>query len=84
MIIRRADRIVNLCEIKFAKYEFEINKDYAEKLRNKVFAFGNEADSAATTHLTFITTYGVKRNAYSSMVQSEVLLDDLFADPVRY
>ena len=35
------------------------------------------------THLTFITTYGVKRNAYSNMVQSEVLLDDLFMDSLR-
>ena len=74
---------MNLCEIKFAKYEFEIKKDYAEKLRNKAFAFGNETAATATTHLTFITTYGVKRNAYSNMVQSEVLLDDLFMDLTR-
>ena len=83
LIISRADRIINLCEIKFAKYEFEIKKDYADKLRNKVFAFGNETGNSATTHLTFITTYGIKRNAYSNMVQSEVLLDDLFVDFIR-
>ena len=77
------DRIVNLCEIKFAKYEFEIKKDYAEKLRNKVFAFGNETGINVMTHLTFITTYGVKRNAHSNIVQSEVQLDDLFTDPIR-
>ena len=83
LVISRADRIVNLCEIKFAKYEFEINKGYAEKLRNKVFTFGNETKTSTATHLTFITTYGVKRNAYSNMVQSEVLLDDLFTDLMR-
>jgi len=83
LIICRADRIVNLCEMKFAKYEFEIKKDYAEKLRNKAFVFGNETGSTSTIHLTFVTTYGVKRNAYSNMVQSEVLLDDLFMDYIR-
>jgi hypothetical protein len=83
LVISRADRIVNLCEIKFAKYEFEIKKDYAAKLRNKVFAFGNETGATATTHLTFVTTYGIKRNAYSNMVQSEVILDDLFLDTLR-
>jgi len=83
LVLSRADRIVNLCEIKFAKYEFEIKKDYAEKLRNKAFVFGNETGISATTHLTFITTYGVKRNAYSNMVQSEILLDDLFNDLKR-
>lgn len=30
--------------------------------------------------LTFVTTYGVKPNAYSSRVQSEVLLEDLFVE----
>jgi len=83
LVISRADRIVNLCEIKFSKYEFEIKKEYSEKLRNKAFSFGNETRTSATTHLTFITTYGVKRNAYSNMVQSEVLLDDLFMDQSR-
>jgi hypothetical protein len=83
LVISRADRIVNLCEVKFSKYEFEIKKDYAEKMRNKAFAFGNETGSVATTHLTFVTTYGVKRNAYSNMVQSEVLLDNLFMAPIR-
>ena len=27
-----------------------------------------------------VTTYGVKPNMYSNMVQSEVTLDDLFAE----
>ena len=83
LVLSRADRIINLCELKFAKYEFEIKKDYSVKLRNKIFAFGNETGASATTHLTFVTTYGVKRNAYSNMVQSEIVLDDLFADDMR-
>lgn len=34
--------------------------------------------SEKALHLTFVTTYGVKRNMYSSIVQSEVTMDDLF------
>lgn len=29
-------------------------------------------------HLTYVTTYGLKRNKHSGIVQSEVTLDDLF------
>jgi len=83
LVINRADRIVNLCEIKFSKYEFEIKKDYAEKLRNKVFAFGSETRNGSTPHLTFVTTYGVKHTGYANMVQSEVIMDDLFSAPIR-
>lgn len=34
--------------------------------------------STQTIQLTFITTFGVKHNMYSGLVQSEVTLDDLF------
>ncbi|MCL2249589.1 MAG: ATP-binding protein [Oscillospiraceae bacterium] len=83
LALLRSDRIVNICEIKFSKYEFAITKDYAEKLRNKLFSFGSETGSKSTLHLTLITTYGIKQNAYSNMVQSEVRLEDLFNVPGR-
>ena len=35
-------------------------------------------DENKSIHLTFITSKGVKQNRYSGIVQSEVLLDDLF------
>ncbi len=31
-----------------------------------------------TIHLTLVTTFGLKENKYSSLVQSQVVLDDLF------
>ena len=32
-----------------------------------------------TLHLTMVTTYGLKPNAWSGMIQNDILLDDLFA-----
>lgn len=29
-------------------------------------------------HLTFVTTFGVRQNMYSGLIQSQVTLDDLF------
>jgi len=31
-------------------------------------------------HLTYVTTYGLKRNKHSGIVKSEVTLDDLFRE----
>lgn len=79
LLIERADHVINVCEIKFSENEYVITKDYDMKLRNKMSAFryaeriGNKA-----LHLSFITTYGVKRNMYGDIVQSQVVLDDLF------
>ena len=80
MVIERGDNTVNLCEMKFSENEFEISKDYEGTLRNKISAFAEEKKKRNSIHLTFVTTYGLKRNMYSDqLVQSEVVLDDLFA-----
>ena len=80
MVIERGDNTINLCEMKFSESEYEITKDYDLVLRNKIVRFTTETKSRKSTQLTFITTYGVHRNPYSSqLVQNEVLLDDLFA-----
>ena len=78
LVIERADRVTNLCEMKFANEAFAIDAEYAAKLREKVGAFKRETGTRSNCHLTFVTTFGLRRNKYSSIVQSEVTLDDLF------
>jgi AAA+ ATPase superfamily predicted ATPase len=78
LIIKRNDRITNVCEIKFANKEFTIDKKYDEILRNKKYTFIEESNLRDAVHLTLITTYGIKRNEYWGNIQSEVVLDDLF------
>jgi AAA+ ATPase superfamily predicted ATPase len=78
LLIDRSDNIINICECKFVKEEFVIDKDYDEDLRNKIAVFVREVKTRKAPHVTMITTYGVKQNKYSGMAQSEVILDDLF------
>ena len=77
-MIDRRDMTVNICEMKFSRNEFEIDIDYDENLRNKIDAFRREAESKKTLLLTMVTTWGVKKNKYSSIVSKQVVLDDLF------
>jgi len=78
LVIERNDRVINLCEMKFATGEFTIDKKYAENLRNKRAVFKEETKTRKTLHITMITTYGVKRNQYWGSIQSEVTVNDLF------
>ncbi|WP_300704309.1 ATP-binding protein [Bacteroides sp.] len=80
IVIDRKDQTVNLCEMKYSIAEFVIDKKYDAVLRNKQAAFLSETKTRKSIHLTFVTTYGVKVNAYSSHVQSQVLLEDLFGE----
>ena len=79
LVIERRDRVIHLCEMKFSMNEFLIDKDYDQKLRNKMEAFRRETNSKKTLLMTLITTYGVVSNQYSYMAQSQIVLDDLFA-----
>lgn len=80
LLIDRRDRVTNVCEMKYSINDFVIDKNYADQLRNKMETFRRESGTRNALHLTMVTTYGVKPNMYSNMVQSEVTLDDLFTD----
>jgi AAA+ ATPase superfamily predicted ATPase len=78
LVIDRKDGIIDLCEIKFAKNQFVIDKDYEENLRNKISAFISENKTRKAIHLLMLSTYGTAINKYYSLVQKEVILDNLF------
>ena len=78
LLVDRKDETVNVCEMKYASEEFEITKEYAGKLNNKLSAFVKETGTRKSLLLTLVTSYGVKPNCYSGIVQAEVRMDDLF------
>ena len=80
LILDRADNIINLCEMKFCSHSFEITKQYAEHLRERIGFFADITRTRKALHLTMVTTFGVKKSKHSSIVQNEVTMDDLFAD----
>lgn len=78
LVIDRADRVINLCEIKFSEAPYSISKDYEEKLRSRMALFKSATGTRKSLVTTMITTYGVLRGIHSSIVQSEVTMDALF------
>jgi hypothetical protein len=78
MLIDRADRVVNLCEMKFSQDDFAISKDYDERLRRKIVRLQEETGGKRNVQVTLVTTFGLKKNMYSSRVQRVVTLEGLF------
>ena len=79
MIIERADRIINLCEMKYTQSEYVISKEEDRKVRNRMAAFEHETQTRAAILPTWITPYGLYKNEYSSNVHFQVSIDDLFS-----
>ena len=80
LVIDRADKAVNLCEIKYASGKYEIDKGYSRELIEKCEAFRRETGLGVRGgyRVTFITAHGLSHNKHWGVVQSELTLDDLF------
>lgn len=78
LIIERADRIINLCEIKYSANEYRLSKDEDIKMRNRQSDFTDETGTRFAIHPVFITTYGLRKSEYSGGIVAEVTMDDLF------
>jgi hypothetical protein len=66
--------------MKFSKDEYTLTKADDKNLRNKRRVFIEETGTKKAVHLTMITSFGLVRNQYSSLIQSEVTSDDLFSN----
>lgn len=78
LIIDRKDGIINICEMKYSNCEYAISSDDDTSLRERKETFRTFSKTKKSIHITMVTSYGVKHNAYSNIIQSEVKLDDLF------
>ena len=77
MVIDRADRTINLCEIKFAQGEYVVTSKYEGELLNKVSAMQSSVGKGKTIRLTMITSNGLHHNSHSSIVLAEVCMKNL-------
>ncbi|MDR1807449.1 MAG: hypothetical protein LBR33_05980 [Propionibacteriaceae bacterium] len=78
LVISRADHVVNLCEMKFAREAYAVTKAVEDNLRHKRAAFIAETGTNRAVHITLVTSLGLIRNSHSGVAQSEITGDDLF------
>jgi len=78
IVIERADKNSNICEVKYSEDEYIITKDNNESMKRKIADFKAETRTRGGIIPTYITTYGLKSNTYSSNVLAQVTLTDLF------
>ena len=79
LLIDRNDGIINLCEMKFSSAEYALDAAADTDMRRKKSTFKEATRTRKAVHVTYVTTFGLKKNAYANNVQSQVTLADLFA-----
>ena len=79
LIIERKDNIINLCEAKFTANQYEVDKKDYEKEGEREASFASVLSKRSIIQHVLLSTFGLKKNAYSDLYKTIVDLDDLFA-----
>ena len=80
LVIKREDRIINVCEMKFYDGPYLMKKKDYEDMQRRIRSFRSEHKECKTIHPVLVTIEGLKTNEYSKIFQNVVLLEDLFAE----
>ncbi len=79
MLIDRADRAINLCEIKFYNDDFTLTDEFATYLRQRRERFKVITKTKKAVFNTLITTYGVKHSKSSqAQIDHVITMNKLF------
>ena len=79
LLLDRADRCINICEIKFSDKPYVISRSYALTLNRKLRVFRNRSNRKQALFLTMITPEGIVANRHAEgLVTNQVVLSDLF------
>ena len=78
LIIKRADKVINVCEMKFYDGDYVMKKKDYDDIERRVRVFRSTNGIRQAIHPVLVTTYGLVNNQYSSAFQNVVTLKDLF------
>ena len=78
LIIRRSDGIINVCEMKYYDEDYSVDKKGLTDIQRRIGIFKESNSPKEAIHPVLVTTYGLKRNAYSDVFQNVITLKDLF------
>lgn len=78
LVINRNDATITVCEMKYYNDVYSIDKETEQSLRVKINDFIEVTHTQKSIMLTLVTTYGLKDNAHSAIINSVVTLQDLF------
>ena len=80
LVIKRADKIIHLVEMKFSEKPYTITKDYFQRLNDRKNLFMEITGTKRGVVHTLITPLGLAQGKNMSIVHSQLSARDLFAD----
>lgn len=80
LVIKRADKLIHLVEMKFSETPYTLTKEYTQHLNERKQLFMEVTGTSRGVVHTFITPMGLANGKHTSVVHSQLTVQDLFAD----
>jgi len=80
LVIKRADKVTNILEMKYASEEYLITKAVDDSLRRKRSDFQRTTGTKDAIQMILVTPYGVIQNTYASNLDFVLTAEDLFIE----
>jgi hypothetical protein len=78
LLIDRNDKTVSVCEMKYASGEYEITKNYASHVDQRLRTFRKVTSTKKSFSIVYVTPFGLHDNMYARRVNKQITSDDLF------
>lgn len=78
LIIERADRMINLCEVKYCEQTYALDKEEYMKIMHRRDSFRKETCTNYSIVPTMITTFGVAHGSYGDQITVKLDMNALF------
>lgn len=78
LLIERADKMINLCEVKYSEAEYTLTQEEYLKIGRRVDSFRRATQTRYGIVPTMITTFGLTPGMYADFIHASAVLDDLF------
>ena len=78
-MIERADKMINLCEIKYSETEYSLSQEEYLNIGRRVENFRTAIQTHYGIVPTLITTFGLAKGMYADSIHATVVMDDLFS-----
>ncbi len=81
LLFDREDSSITLCEIKYTKEPFVIDKSYAQTIMHKIDVFRKHTKTKKNLFFAIISAHGIKQTMYSEeLISGVVTIEDLFKE----
>ena len=78
MLIDRADKTINVCEMKFYNHLYAMTAKDEADIECKVSSFIEATKTDKNVIVTMMTAKGIEQNEHSGCIQKELMLDQLY------